>query len=169
MIRRVFMAAVLTALLATLGYAQGGGGGGMGGGSRGGGGGQKGGGGGQMGRGRGPQVDKSDAIASELKLTPEQKTAMDAIMDQAQKQADPLLPQFVAVRKSLLALAADGKNTDEATKQLTALNAQMLDIEVGAFTKTAALLDAKQKAKAPRLFELIADMFLTQGGWHKSR
>ena len=76
MIRRVFIAAVLTALLASLAYAQRGGGGG----GRGGGGGQEGGGGG-AGFGRAPQVEKSVAIATELKLTPDQITAIEAIMD----------------------------------------------------------------------------------------
>jgi Spy/CpxP family protein refolding chaperone len=165
MIRRVFMAVVLTALLASLGYAQRGGGGG--GGGMGGGGGARGGG-GQMGRGF-QQFDKSQAIANEFKLTPEQKTAMDAIMDQAQTQANPLLPQIVEQKKALLGMASEQRNTDEPTKKLAALNAQVLAVEVDVFTKAVALLDAKQKAKGPRLFELMADMFLAPGGWHKSR
>jgi Spy/CpxP family protein refolding chaperone len=164
MIRRVFIAAVLTALLASLGYAQRGGGGG---GGMGGGGGARGGG-GQMGRGF-QQFDKSEAIANEFKLTPEQKTAVDAIMDQAQTQANPLLPQIVAARKALLGMASEGRNTDEPTKQLASLNAKMLGVEADAFTKAVAVLDAKQKAKAQRLFEMMADMFLAQGGWHKSK
>ena len=161
MIRKIFIAGVLTALLASLAYAQRGGGGG--GGGRGGGEG----GGGQMGRGF-QQFDKSQAIANEFKLTPEQKTAMDAIMDQAQTQANPFLPQIVAARKAILGMASESRNTDEPTKQLAALNAKMLGVEADAFTKAVALLDAKQKAKAPKLFDMMADMFLA-GDWHKSK
>lgn len=163
MIRRVFIAAVLTALIASLGYAQrGGGGGGMGGG-----GGQMGGG---MGRGggRGPQVDKSEVIASDLKLSPEQRTAVDAIMDGAQKQADQIVPKIVGQKQEILELSVEGKDTVEPTKELAALNAQMLGIEVDAFTQTLAKLDAKQKSKAPKLFDDMAGMFTAQGGWHRS-
>ena len=162
MIRRIFIAAVLTALLASLAYAQRGGGGG---GGMGGGGGQMGGGGGF---GRGQQVDKSEILASEFKLNPEQKTAIEAIMDDAQKQASLLLPKIVAEKKDLLEVAAEGQDTNDLTKQLAALNAQMLNIEADAFTKALAKLDAKQKSKAPKLFELMAGMFTAQGGWHKS-
>ena len=161
MIRKILIAGVLTALLASLAYAQRGGGGG--GGGRGGGEG----GGGQMGRGF-QQFDKSQAIANEFKLTPEQKTAMDAIMDQAQTQADPIIPQIVSDKKQLLELAAEGKDTGDLTKELASLNAKMLGVEADAFTKAVALLDAKQKAKAPKLFDMMADMFLA-GDWHKSK
>jgi Spy/CpxP family protein refolding chaperone len=167
MIRRVLIAAVLTALVASLGYAQRGGGGGGGGGGMGGGGGQMGGG---MGRGggRGPQVDKSDILVELLKLTPEQKTAIDAIMDAAQKQANPILPQMEADRKEMLEAAAQGHDIDEMTKKLADLNTQMLGIEVDAFSQALAKLDAKQKSKAAQFFGVMAGMFAAPGGWHRS-
>jgi Spy/CpxP family protein refolding chaperone len=165
MIRRVLIAAVLTASLASLTYAQRGGGGG---GGMGGGGGQMGG--GQMGRGggRGPQVDKLEVFAADLKLSPEQKAAIAAIMDDAQKQANPLIQPIADQKKELLELAAEGKDTNDLTKQLASLNAQMLNVEVDAFAKALAKLDAKQKSKAPKLFDDMNDMFAAQGGWHRS-
>ena len=162
MIRRVLMAAALTALLVPLGFAQrgGGGGGGMGGGEGMGGGGMRG--------GRGPQVDKVEVLASDLKLSADQKTAVSAIMDGAQKQADVILPKIVASKQEILELSVEGKDTAEQTKELASLNAQMLGVEVDAFTQTVAKLDAKQKSKAPKLFDDLAGMFTVQGGWHRS-
>ena len=165
MIRRVLIAAVLTALVASLGYAQRGGGGG--GGGMGGGGGQMGGGG--MGRcGRGPQVDKSEVFVELFKLTPEQKTAIDSIMDGAQKQASAIILRLTDERQKLLDLSVQGKDTDDVTKQLAASNAQMLSIEVDAFSQALDKLDAKQKSKAPQFFGIMAGMFTAPGGWHRS-
>jgi Spy/CpxP family protein refolding chaperone len=163
MIRRVFIAAVLTALLASLAYAQRGGGGG----GRGGGGGQEGGGGG-AGFGRGPQIEKSEAITKELKLTPDQKTALEAIMDEAQKQTAPVLAQITEQRNALLKLSVAGTDTGDVTRKLAELNAQTLAIEVDAFGKALAKLDDKQKSKAPKLFDMMAGMFGVPGGWRKS-
>ena len=162
MIRRVLMAAALTALLVPLGFAQrgGGGGGGMGGGEGMGGGGMRG--------GRGPQVDKAETIANDLKLTAEQKTAMVAIMDGAQKQIEPILAKIVAEKHQILEVSVEGKDSGEETKQLAELNAQVLGFEVDAFTQTLAKLDAKQKSKSPKLFEDMQGMFNAQGGWHRS-
>jgi predicted negative regulator of RcsB-dependent stress response len=61
-----------------------------------------------------------------------------------------------------------GRDTDEVTKQLAALNAQMLGLETGAFTQALAKLDDKQKKNAPKMFEYMAGMFLAQGGWRRS-
>jgi Spy/CpxP family protein refolding chaperone len=154
MIRGVFIAAVLTVLLASLAYAQGGGGGQMG---RGG------------GFGRGQQVDKLELLAGEFKLNPEQKTAIASIMDAAQSQADPLVPRIASQEKGLLELAVEGKDTNDLTKQLAALNAQMANIEADAFAKALGKLDAKQELKAPKLFELMDGMFTEPGGWRKSK
>jgi Spy/CpxP family protein refolding chaperone len=162
MIRRIFIAAVLTALLASLASAQRGGGGG----GRGGGGGQEGGGG--AGFGRGPQVPKPELLATEFKLTPDQKTAFEAIMDEAQKQTGPLATQINGQRNALLQAAVGGKDTGDATKKLAELNVQALAIEVDAFGKALAKLDDKQKKNAPKLFEMMAGMFVAPGGWRKS-
>jgi len=161
MIRRIFIAAALAALFTSLAPAQRGGGGG--------GGGQMGGGGvpGGFG-GRGAQANKPEIFATEFKLRPDQKTAIEAIMDGAQKQADPILPQLAAQKKAMLEAAAGGQSTDEATKQLAALDAQMLGVEVDAFTQALAKFDDKQKKNAPKLFEMMSGMFTAPGGWRRS-
>ena len=160
MIRRVFIAAALTALLASLASAQRGGGGGGGGG------------GGQMGGGatfgRAPQVPKPELLATEFKLTPDQKTAFEAIMDEAQKQAGSLATQITGQRNAVLQAAVGGKDTADATKKLAELNVQALAIEVDAFGKALAKLDEKQKKNAPKLFDMMAGMFVAPGGWRKS-
>jgi Spy/CpxP family protein refolding chaperone len=117
MIRRIFIAAALTALFASLAPAQGGGGGGR---SGGGGGGQMGGG----GFGRGAQTDKMTAIANSLKLSADQKAAFEAIMDEAQKQTDPLVQQVINQRNAILQSSIKGEDTADATKKLAALNVQ---------------------------------------------
>ncbi|HUP05492.1 MAG TPA: hypothetical protein VMU19_15945 [Bryobacteraceae bacterium] len=161
MIRRVFIAVALSALMATLGFAQRGGGGEMGGGG--------GRGGGMGGFGRGPQVDKADTLTDLLKLKPEQKADVVAIMDAAQKQADPLVAQIVAGKRAMLEAAAQGNDLAPLAQKLASLNAQVLSIEADAFAQTLSKLDAKQKSKGPQLFEDMAGMFLAQGGWHRSR
>lgn len=109
-----------------------------------------------------------ELLANEFKFTPDQKTAIGGILDAAQAQANPILPQIVDQKKAMLELAAEGKDPGEVTKQLAALDAQMLSIEASAFTQTLAKLDDKQKSKAPKLFDVMAGMFTAQGGWHKS-
>jgi Spy/CpxP family protein refolding chaperone len=158
MIRRIFIAAALAALFTSLAPAQRGGGGG--------GGGQMGGGGG--GFGRGARADKSAVFTELLKLSPDQKTAIEAIMDDAQKQADSILPQIVTAKRTMLDLSVQGREADEATKQLAALNAQMLSVEAGAFGQALAKLDDKQKKNAPKMFDLMGGMFTAPGGWRKS-
>ena len=126
------------------------------------------GGGGGMRGGRGPQVDKAEVLANDFKLNADQKTAIIAIMDGAQKQADPIVKQIVTVKKQMLSVAAEGGDTGPLTQKLADLNAQALGIEVDAFSQTLAKLDAKQKSKGPQLFDEMSGMFMAQDGWHRS-
>ena len=159
MIRKVLLAAALIAVLASLASAQRGGGGGGG----------RGGDSGGSGRGfPGMQaVDKSETIAKELKLTPAQQTQFESIMDDAQKQTTPLLQQVADAKKALLDVNVAGKDTAELVKKLAGLNAQVLGIEVDAYSKAAAKLDDKQKSKAPKLFEMMAGIFTT-ANWRRT-
>jgi hypothetical protein len=159
MIRRVIMVAALIALLNSVAPAQRGGGGGRGGGASGG---------VPSGFDRAPRLEKPEMIATEFKLRPDQQTAIEAIMDDAQKQAEPLIPKLIASKSALLNLSVQGQDTEEATKQLASLDAQMLSIETTAFSQALAKLDDKQKSKAPNLFDLMAGMFTVPGGWRKS-
>jgi Spy/CpxP family protein refolding chaperone len=157
------MAAALVALLAGWASAQrgGGGGGGRGGGM---------GGGDEMG-GRGAQaqrqVDKLEALTKELKLNGEQKTQLEAIFDEVQKQSIPLLQQSRDERQNILNLTLNGKSVDDSVNKLAAYNAQVMSLSVGAFNKALAKLDEKQKSKAPKLFEMVFGMF-SGGNWRRS-
>jgi Spy/CpxP family protein refolding chaperone len=159
MIRRLVIAAVLTTLLASMAYAQRSGGGAPGGGN------QQG---GAPGGARGPVNDKSAALTKEFKLTPDQKAALEAIMDDAQKQITPILKQIVTQKDELLNLCMDGKDTGAVTMKLAELNAQALTIEVAAFGSLIAKLDDKQKSKGLKLFDAIAGMYGAPGGWRRS-
>jgi hypothetical protein len=154
------MAAILSLALVVPGLAQRGGGGG-GGGGRGGGGGAPGG----FGMAR---TDKSDAIAKELKLTKEQKTDVDGIFDTAQKEITPLVPQIRTGRVAITDVDLKGGPSDDAVKNLAALDAQILKIELDAIAKVVAKLDDKQKPKAAKLFDMVDGMFQTPGGWRRS-
>ncbi len=160
MIRRLIIAAIVVTLAASMANAQRGGGG-----ARGGGGDQMGGAGG----GRGPANDKSAALAKDFKLTPDQKTAMEAILDDAQAQIAPILKQIAGQKDALLKLCIDGKDTSDATKTLTQLNAQAMAIEVAAFSQLFTKLDDKQKSKGLQLFDAMAGMYGAPGGWRRSQ
>ncbi len=116
----------------------------------------------------GPANDKSAALAAEFNLTPDQKAAMEAIMDEAQYRITPILEQIVIQKIVLLSLCKDGKDTARATKALAQLNAQGMAIEVAAFIQLFAKLDDKQKARGAQLFVAIAGMYGAPGGWRKS-
>jgi Spy/CpxP family protein refolding chaperone len=159
MIRRLLIAAVLTTLLASITYAQRGGGGARGGGDQAGGG---------PGAARGPVNDKSAALTKEFKLTPVQQAALEATMDEAQKQISPILKQIMQQKDVLLQLCMDGKDTAAATTKLAELNAQGLAIEVAAFNTLVSKLDDKQKSKGLKLFDAITGMYGAPGGWRRS-
>jgi hypothetical protein len=112
--------------------------------------------------------DKSAALTKEFKLTPDQKLALETIMDDAQKQITPILKQIASQKDALLKLCIDGKDTGEATKTLAQLNAQGMAIEVAAFGQLFAKLDDKQKSKGLQLFDAIAGMYGAPGGWRRS-
>lgn len=162
MIRRAFMAAALVALLAGWASAQRGGGGGRGGG-------MTGGGDETQGRGAQPQrqIDKLEALTKEFKLNDEQQTQLQAIFDGIQKQTTAFLEKARDERQNILNLTLNGKSVNDAVTQLGADNAQAMSLSVDAFNQALAKLDAKQKSKAPKLFEMIYGMFST-GNWRKS-
>ena len=159
MIRKALLAAVLVAALGPLALAQRGGGGG--------------GGGGGMGMpggfgGRGPAVDKMETIAKELKLTDAQKTDVEAILDGSAKQTTDLLKKLGDLRQVIMNQNLNGVDPAANLKQLADIGAQLDVMEVDAITKVVAKLDDKQKAKAPKLYELLANGFVS-GNWRTVR
>ena len=155
MIRRLFLAAALASLLAVAAFPQGkkggGGGGGFGGGFP----------------GRGPMADKSQALTDEFKLTPVQKTQLEAIFDDAQKQISPLVKQATDEQDRLLAAAMKGADAAASVQKLAAIRAQIKNAEVDAFNKALAVFDSKQKQKAAKLYTMIAGMFVG-GNWRRT-
>lgn len=153
MLRRLFMGVLGVALFASTlaAQARGGGGGGFPGGFP----------------GAGPRVDKSETFKKELKLSDEQKTVVESILDESQKQALPLIKQWDLARNALLQVDLASKPADEAVKNLAAIQAQVLSLEVKACSDILAKLEEKQKSKAPKLFELMDGIFL-RGNWRRT-
>jgi hypothetical protein len=155
----MWMRLLLTGVLA-LGYAFAQRGGGMGG---------EGGEGGGFGGGglnipRAPQVmmNRIDILAQELALDKEQKKNVKSILDQAQKEANPVHQEIVKSRLALGEAIQAGKSADEI-KQLVnseaALETQMVGIELSAFTKIYQGLQPDQRNKTRPLFTMMKGIF----------
>jgi Spy/CpxP family protein refolding chaperone len=148
MISRALMALALAGLMAGTALAQrggGGGGGGFGGGG-----------------GRGPQVDRSAVLAAEFKLTPDQKTQIESLFDDAQKQTAPLVQQAMAEQNNMLNALTKGQDSAAAVQKLTAIRVQIKMLEVDAMGKAMATFDDKQKQKAARFYDLVAGTFASR-------
>jgi hypothetical protein len=160
MIVRFLLMGILAAGFA---FAQGGrGGGGMGGGEDMGG--------GMGGRGEGgmslpsmPRVtNRIDVLTTTLKLDKDQKKNVKNILDEAQKQANPVHEQVVKSRLAVGEAIQDGKNQDEVNKLVTAeaaLESQMAGIELGAFAKIYKALDQDQRNQTRSLFQMMKGIF----------
>ncbi len=148
MLRKGLITVALMAVAANGAFAQRGGGGGMG---RGGG----------MGGGfpMAAPASKADEIAKELKLNKDQKAELETILNEARTQAQPLVKQIDDARVLIVQAYVAKQPSDEAVKKLAAVHAQMVAVEAGALAKILAKLPDKQKAKAPKAFELMAGMF----------
>ena len=162
----MFFRLLLTGILATgFAFAQrgGGGGGGMGGGTGGDEGGGAGGGGGGMMIPSAPRVvNRIDLIAQDLKLDKDQKKAVKTILDESQKEANPLHEQLVKSRIAVGEAIQNGKTQDEVNQLVNAeaaLEAQMVGIEIGAFTKIYKGLAAEQRNQTRNLFGMMKGIF----------
>jgi hypothetical protein len=148
MLRKIWFAAVLTAAVTTVAYAQGRGGGAPGGfGGPG---------------GFGPR-DTSEVLAKELKLTDQQKPEVFAILDEGQKQTSALLTKIRDGRTAFIDSTMGSKPVEPALKNITDLFAQVIGIEADAIAKVMAKLDNKQKEKAAKVFDM-SGLFLS-GNW----
>jgi Spy/CpxP family protein refolding chaperone len=167
MFKRLIMAGILVAALASAQRGAGGMGGSdeMGMGGMGGGNGRNGNTGmGETGGGM-PRVQRQsreEQIADKLKLNKEQKEQLGTILSAAREKAGPVRD---ALLKGKLAVAqAIGSNqSDEQMKKVladyAALAAQMDAVEAEAFGKIYAMLKPNQQSKAGQGFELMAGMF----------
>ncbi len=151
---------LLTGVLAVgCAFAQrGGGGGGMGGDP-----GEGGGMGGGLNIPQAPRVvNRIDLLAGELKLDKEQKKTVKNLLDEAQKQANPIHEQLVKSRIAVGEAIQGGKNQDEI-KQLVsgqaALESQMVSIELATFTKIYNGLNPDQRNLTRNLFQMMKGIF----------
>lgn len=168
--RVLFTGFVVAALAAAQGPPGGGGQMGGGGGGRGGGGMDGGGMGGPgMGGPRYTKVSKPEQVARELKLTDDQRSEYNTILESTFKDAAPVIKQVLQTRQNLANAMLNGKSETEIaplTQALSDAQFQMTGVEVKAFQRIVGLLKPNQLAKAPEAFDLMADIFLPQtGGW----
>jgi Spy/CpxP family protein refolding chaperone len=148
------------------------GGGGMGPpGGMGGGGGNMGG--GNMGGGMGgpmgyhPKESKAELMAKRLKLTDEQRSEVNTILDATHKDAASVIQQVLKSRQDVANAMVNNKSEAEMAPLVKALSDaqfQMTGVEVKTFQRIVALLKPNQASKAPEAFDLMADIFLPQGG-----
>jgi len=154
---------VTAAAVTTLALAQGGGDmGGMsggGGGSRGGGAGSEMNGMSGMGSTRPQKESKADQIAGKLKLSKDQKTEFESILEVSYQDAAQVRGQLAQQRAELANATLTGQSADQIaqiSKAYTTVEAQMTGLEVKAFQKIYALLKPNQTAHAPEAFDPMA-------------
>lgn len=155
-----------TTLVLAQGRGGGGGGGGMGGdegGSGSSGMGGRGGGGGEGGNIQMPKVvTRMDTISESLKLNKEQKKEVKSILDEAQKEANPIRDQMIKSRLTIGEAIQNGKSEDDLKPLLNsqaALSAQMVGIELSAFSKIYKLLDKEQVPQTRSVFPMMKGIF----------
>lgn len=109
---------------------------------------------------------KADQVANRLKLTGDQKTALNTIFESTFKDATPITQQLLKSRQDLANALLNGKSDAEIAPLSQALSDaefQMTGVEVKAFQRIVALLKPNQMAKAPEAFDLMEGIFLPQG------
>jgi hypothetical protein len=160
LLRLLFTGVLACALVSAQGRGGGGGGGGMGDevGGMGGGGGR----GGDMGAGGGfgpVRVSRLDMMTNLLKLEKEQKKEVKTIMDEGSKEAAPLREQMAKGRLKIGETVKTGSGQEEAVKGYAELESQMAAIELKAFAKIYKLLDADQKQRTQRVYQMMNGVF----------
>jgi hypothetical protein len=149
MIRKILIIGVL---VATVGFAQRGGG-------RGGGGG---GGGGGMPAGMRAQTSRIDTFTTIFTLNKDQKRDVKTLFDDAQKEANPLRDQLSKSRLAIGDAVQAGKagaDLEGVIKANAALEAQMSAIEARTFAKLFKMLDKEQQSKAGAVFAMMKGIF----------
>jgi hypothetical protein len=113
------------------------------------------------------KASKADLVADRLKLTPEQRSEMNTIFDSTFKDAGPVIQQLIKSRTDVANAMLNGRTEEQMAPLMQALSDaqfQMTGVEVKAFQRIVALLKPNQASKAPEAFDLMADIFLPQGG-----
>jgi hypothetical protein len=103
-----------------------------------------------------------ERISGMLSLNKDQKKDLKTTFDDAQKEAAPLNDQLAKARLAVGEAVASGKSPDDIAKAgqaVAQLDAQMVEIEMKAFTKVAFGLQDDQKQRAAGLFGMMRGMF----------
>jgi hypothetical protein len=148
MLRKILCVGIL---LSAVVFGQGRGGG------RGGGGGM--GGGGMM---MAPAASRMDRLTLMLDLNKDQKKEFKSMLDDTQKEANPIRDQIVKSRLAIgeaLQAGKTGADLDGAIKANADLEAQMAAIEARAFAKMYKGVEKEQQGKIPAVFPMMKGIF----------
>ncbi|MBZ5729294.1 MAG: hypothetical protein LAP87_30505 [Acidobacteriia bacterium] len=102
-----------------------------------------------------------DRLAGSFNLDKDQKKAVRAALDDAQKEAAPLRDRIIKTRALIGEAVAAHKSEDEikqAGADYAALVTQMTQLEMKSFAKIVASLDEKQKADRQSLGPVLMMM-----------
>jgi hypothetical protein len=103
-----------------------------------------------------------DQLTQALKLDKDQKKTVKSVMDDAQKEANPVREQLLKSRMAI-GEAIQGNSGEEDIKRLVAkesqVQAQMAGIELSAFTKIYKTLDKEQQANTRSVFQMMKGIF----------
>jgi hypothetical protein len=129
---------------------------------------QRGGGGGRGGSSPGADIQMPGAvsrlqtIADLFKLSKDQKKEVKTILDEGQKDANPIREEMVKDRLAIGEAVAGGKSQEEIDKATQAYGtqvAQMTAIELKCFAKIVDKLEPEQKDRANRLYAMMPGIF----------
>ncbi len=102
-----------------------------------------------------------DRLAGSLNLNKDQKKAVRAVLDDAQKEAAPVRDQIIKTRALIGEAVAANRSEDEikqAGAAYAALVTQMTQVELKTFAKIVASLDERQKADRQSLGPVLVMM-----------
>ena len=107
-------------------------------------------------------VNRIDIIAQQLNLDKDQKKAVKTVLDEAQKEANPLHEQLVKSRIAVGEAIQDSKGQDEINQRVNAeaaLEAQMTSLELSTFAKIYKSLQQDQRNQTRSLFAMMKGIF----------
>jgi len=109
-----------------------------------------------------PVISRLQIITDLFKLSKDQKKEVKAILDEGQKDANPIREEMVKDRLAIGEAVAGGKSQEEIDKATQAYGtqmAQMTAIELKCFAKIVDKLEPEQKDRASRLYAMIPGIF----------
>ncbi len=105
---------------------------------------------------------RMEIISQSLKLDGNQKKVVKKILDDAQKEANPVHEQLVKSRLAIGDAIQSGKSQDEINqlvKNQAELESQMAGIELQAFAKIYQGLEQQQRSESRALFRMMKGIF----------